>query len=128
VDYINAMAGRLKKSDSISGMAIYGSVSRGAWHDRSDIDMRILRRPGIRSLYRAALLTMSERFRAFLAAQPMDLYLADDTDFLASLRSDEIPLLLIKRDERLDKIYPDKSEISLHSMHLLPNKTLRVES
>jgi predicted nucleotidyltransferase len=128
VEYINAMAQRLKRADCISGMAIYGSVSRGAWHDRSDIDMRILRRPGFVSLCQAALLTMGERFRAFLAAQPMDLYLADDADFLASMRADEIPLLLIKRDERLDKLYPGNSEISLQMMHLQPSINRRSDA
>ena len=123
VDYLNRMARRLKKYNCISGMAVYGSISRNAWHDRSDIDMRILRRPGMSSLVQAALLIMGERFRAFLNSQPLDLYLADDIDFLASLRSDEIPLFLIKRDERLDMQYPVTKELLLKLTHLQFNKS-----
>lgn len=113
VKFIGEMTERLKRSGHISGLAVYGSISRGAWHQRSDIDMRILRRRGFLSLIQAALLTMRERFYALLAGQPMDVYLADDTDFLTKLRSDEVPLLLIKRDERLERLYPGNVEVEL---------------
>lgn len=120
VRFIGDMSERLKRCDCITGLAVYGSVSRGAWHSRSDIDMRILRRPGLGSLIRAAVLTMRERFYALLAGQPMDVYLADDTDFLTKLRADETPLLLIKRDERLERLYPGNAEAVLTLERLTP--------
>ncbi len=116
--YLNAMAQRLKRSGSVSGLAVYGSVSRAMWHDRSDIDIRMLRRPGFLNLVASSLLTMQERFIAFLYRQPMDLYLADDTDFLARMRADEEPFLLIKRDDRLDEFYPGNPEREISVEHL----------
>lgn len=116
LDYLNEMARRLDASPSITGLAIYGSLSRGKWHDRSDIDLRLLRAPGIMNLIRAALLTMKERLIALLTWQPIDLYLADDVDFLGKMREDEAPLFLIKRDERLDKMYPGSSVQVLTSL------------
>ena len=32
-----------------SGAMIFGSVARGQWHERSDLDVRLLRRPGVRN-------------------------------------------------------------------------------
>lgn len=110
IEYLNSMRERLVDTTCISGIAIYGSVTRGAWHDRSDIDIRLLRRPGINSLLCATWITMQERFRAFIDRQPMDLFLADDIDFLKKMRSDEIPLLLLCRDDRLQSLYPDCME------------------
>lgn len=109
VSYLNRMRERFDHSNCITGVAIYGSVSRRAWHDRSDIDIRFLRKKGLDSLVCAVFQTMAERFRALLAKQPMDLYLADDTDFLKKMRSDEKPFFIIARDSRLESLYPECS-------------------
>ena len=37
----------------------------------------------------------------------MDLYLADDVDFLKKMRADEMPVIMLCRDERLEKLYSD---------------------
>lgn len=110
VDYLNEMRTRLAASRCMSGIAIYGSVTRHKWHDRSDIDVRLLRRKGLGNLVCAAIKTMYERWLALLARQPMDLYMADDIDFLNKMRSDEVPVLLLARDERLRRMYPGNEE------------------
>lgn|GEM_PF-1203329 len=120
--YLNQMRKRLLDSESISGVAIYGSVSRGAWHDRSDIDIRFLRRPGMKALLVSVWITMRERFIALLFKQPMDLYLADDIDFLKKMRSDERPLFTLCRDERLQLLYPDCSEREVSMRDLVSEK------
>lgn len=106
IKYLNTMRQRLADKKCIAGIAIYGSVTRGEWHDRSDIDIRLIRQPGIVSLWCAAILTMQERFRALLNRQPMDLFLADGIDFLEKMRSDEIPLLLLCKNDDLQTKYP----------------------
>jgi len=105
ITYLNNMRDRLLQSQSITGVAIYGSVSRGIWHSRSDIDMRILRKRGLTSLLPSSLITMRERFIAFISKQPIDLFLADDVDFLLKMRNDEMPIMLVCRDDRLKTIY-----------------------
>lgn len=123
VVYLNAMRDRLSCSKCISGIAIYGSVTRQAWHDRSDIDIRFLRHKGVWNLIRAGLQTMAERFRAFLARQPMDLYLADDVDFLMKMRSDEVPLLTLCRDDRLQSLYIGCHERTVELSDLLGSRS-----
>lgn len=112
-DYLNSMSKRLKTSRCISGMLIYGSMTRGKWHNRSDIDMRLLRKNGVMNFLYAGLVMMRERFIAFIYMQPIDIFLADDIDFLLKMRNDESPIFLIKNDVRLENQFPDVRERNL---------------
>ena len=86
------MTDRLRRDNSIIGIALYGSISRRQWHNRSDLDMRLLRASGFLNALRANLVMMRERIIAFLQRQPTDIYTADDIAFLAKMRSDECRL------------------------------------
>ncbi len=118
--YLNAMGARLEGERSVAGLAIFGSAARSEWHNRSDIDMRIVRRPGTLNLIRAASVTVRERWLALLARQPLDLYLADDVAFLRLMRADEPPIFLIKRDPSLEKEYPGNEPVILRSLRAKP--------
>jgi len=115
-NYLNEMSLRLSKSSSVTALAIYGSISRQQWHDRSDVDIRFLRKEGLGNLILASFVTMRERTIAFINRQPMDLYLADDVTFLRKMRDDESPIFLIKRDHRLDNYFPDNKIIIIKSL------------
>ena len=114
--YLNSMADRLKRWPCITGLAVFGSVSRHMWHEKSDIDIRILRKAGFVNLFFAFLLTIRERFLALIHRQPLDLFLADDVTFLQKMRADERPVFLIKRDIQLDRAYPENPEIILENL------------
>jgi len=109
--YLNDMGERLKNNPSISGVLIFGSLSRGKWHDRSDIDLRILRKPGFWNAICALSIQIRERVIALFSMQPLDMYLSDDVDFLMKMRKDEPPIFLLMRDARLEKVYPSGKEI-----------------
>jgi L-malate glycosyltransferase len=108
--YLQRMAGRLQRTRAISGAMIFGSVSRGQWHERSDLDLRLLRRPGIWNAVAAVCALTRERGIAVWARQPLDIYLADDIAFLRKMRDDEPPVFLKKDDPRLDRAYPAGKE------------------
>ncbi len=118
--YLNAMTARLERERSVVGLALFGSVARNEWHDRSDVDVRIVRRSGTLSLIRAGTVTVRERWLALLARQPLDLYLADDVAFLRRMRTDERPIFLIKRDPSLEKEYPGNERVILRSLRAKP--------
>lgn len=113
INYLNKVTSRLKKYRSIGGVLIYGSLSRGQWHNKSDIDLRILRKPGFFNLLQAYLLISKERMIAAFAMQPLDMFLADSIKFLRKMRSDEIPIILLQRDDRLNSEYPCNPESTL---------------
>jgi predicted nucleotidyltransferase len=110
-EHLHRMAGRLEKDHAISGVMIFGSVSRGQWHDRSDLDVRLLRRPGWRHGIAGVLVLSRERLIALLARQPLDIYLADGVPFLKRMRQDERPVFLKKDDPRLDEAYPESGPV-----------------
>lgn len=95
--YVNAMATRLRASDAVVAMMLLGSVCRSKWHNRSDIDVRLLRQRGVKAALRAVALTFRERIIAVLQREPLEIYLADSVAFLAKKRRDEVPLFLICR-------------------------------
>ncbi len=93
--YLSKMAARLETRQAIKALLVYGSVTRGEWHDKSDIDVRILRKEGLVNGFQAFVIVMKERYRAFLGGQPLDLFLADEINFLNKMRSDEKPFVLV---------------------------------
>jgi hypothetical protein len=111
--YLNDMADRLRRDRAISGAMIFGSVSRGQWHERSDLDMRLLRRPGVWNGVAGVLILLRERWIALWSRQPLDIYLADGIPFLKRMRADEPPIFLKKDDPRLELAYPDEREIRI---------------
>jgi predicted nucleotidyltransferase len=115
-DDLNWMAGRFKRDRSISGAMIFGSVSRGQWHERSDLDIRLLRRRGVWNAMAGVLVLSRERWIALWARQPLDIYLADDVPFLRSMREDEPPVFLKKDDPRLDLAYPEGKETRIETL------------
>jgi len=112
-DYLHKMATRLKTDRAISGVMLFGSISRGQWHGRSDLDVRLLRRPGWRHGVAGVLVLARERLIGFFARQPLDIYLADDIPFLRKMRADEFPVFLKKEDPRLERAYPQGQETRL---------------
>ncbi len=108
--YLNQMAHRLRRDRSISGAMIFGSISRGQWHERSDLDVRLLRRGGVWNGVAGVLILLRERWIALWSRQPLDIYLADGIPFLKRMRADEPPVFLKRDDPRLELAYPDGRE------------------
>jgi len=115
-DYVNQMASRMNQAASISGVLIFGSVARGQWHDRSDLDIRLLRRPGWWHAMTAVAVLSRERWIALWRRQPLDIYLADGLRFLRKMRADEPPVFLKKDDPRLDLAYPQGREVRIEAL------------
>lgn len=111
--YLNAMAERLKNIEAVSGIMIFGSVSRKQWHERSDLDMRLLRRKGFWNGIIANIILFREKVIALFYRQPLDIYLADDIKFLKKMRDDEKPVFLKKNDTRLDENYPNNGKVEI---------------
>jgi hypothetical protein len=95
---------------SLFGGMIFGSIARGQWHERSDLDVRLLRRPGVWNGVTGVLIVLRERWIALWSRQPLDIYLADGIPFLKRMRADEPPVFLKRDDPRLELAYPDGKE------------------
>ena len=114
--YLNGMADRLQRDRAISGAMLFGSVSRVQWHERIDLDVRLLRRPGVWNGMAGVLILLRERWIALWSRQPLDIYLADGIPFLKRMRADEPPVFLKRDDSRLELAYPDGRETRIEGL------------
>lgn len=115
------MQKRLNNSESISGGMIYGSLSRNKWQKKSDLDIRFLRKPGLVNGFTGYIFVFKERLIALKNKQPLDVYMADDIQFLKKMRNDEFPIFLKNKDIRLIKEYGTSEEIDFLKVKHLNN-------
>ena len=105
INYLSGLQRRIDSTDSISGCMIYGSLSRGEWQEKSDLDIRILRKSGSLNGFKAYHFVFKERVIAVFKKQPLDIYLADSTLFLSKMREDEFPIFIKNEDIGLKDLY-----------------------
>lgn len=92
--YIGSLKRRIGKEPSITWGAAFGSLARGEWNEYSDLDVRLVHKPGLQNSVRACWFVMKERSRAFAQRFPLDIYLLDDFSRSLELRPDEYPVHL----------------------------------
>lgn len=98
IDYANGIKTRASREKGIEKILVYGSLVRGEIKCTSDLDLRIIRGPGIVNGFNTCVFVMLERFRAFLYRFPLDVYLLDSPKHLSKMRKDEIPYILYGSD------------------------------
>ena len=102
-EFITEMADTFRKygGNNISQVIIMGSYSREEAKEGSDIDMRLIRSPGIIGFFYANLFTLYFRSIALLKWIPLDLFILDnETQLKMHMRSDEQPIIIFKSDAR----------------------------
>lgn len=104
-EYLRGVQSRMKNANCIGACTLYGSLSRAVWGEKSDLDMRIIRRPGLLNGIKGYWVTFRERVIAVWYLNPMDLYMADGPKFLTRLRNDEFPVFLKLEDQRIYDFY-----------------------
>lgn len=86
------IARRLTSKPAIKEAFVFGSLSRGELHDGSDLDIRVIREPGLRAGLAACTAVLLERTRSLASGVPLDIYVWDSTAHLERMRSDEPPV------------------------------------
>jgi predicted nucleotidyltransferase len=92
--YIDDLERRIGNESSIFWAAAFGSLVRGQWNEYSDLDVRLIRKPGVWNGLCACWFVMKERSRALVRRFPLDIYVLDSFSGLAELRQDESPMRL----------------------------------
>jgi predicted nucleotidyltransferase len=69
--------------------AAYGSLARSEWSPTSDLDVRVVRAPGLRSALRTSWFAIRERTRANFKGFPLDLYVLDSYESLLRMSEKE---------------------------------------
>ena len=99
LEYIGFVRRLCIKSRACDAVLVYGSMSRGAFHGRSDLDLRIIRKPGLINGLLAVLIGFVARVPAAFQGNPVDLQVVDSLEFLdTQMRSDEHPVIVYLSD------------------------------
>lgn len=127
VDFVRRTFVRSAQSDAI---LIYGSMCRGAFHGRSDLDLRIIRRPGVLAGLRAVFIGFAVRVPAAIQKIPVDLQVVDSLEFLKKqMRSDEHPIIVFLRPGfKIDKPGLDYEQVSANPSQVLREKPDQISS
>lgn len=89
------MKSRICRENSISGAAVFGSFAGEEFTGRSDLDIRLIRKPGVIMGIRACYFAMLERARATLRDVPLDLYVVDKPlNLFRQVKREEHPIIL----------------------------------
>jgi L-malate glycosyltransferase len=96
--YVDELAQRARRESSIQSLCVYGSLARGEWNDQSDLDARLLRKPGPVNGLRSCLFLLAERTRALVKRFPLDLYVLDNDNPSAKLCTAEKSSDLLAQD------------------------------
>lgn len=85
---------RVNRQRYIDFAGVYGSLARDAWSPSSDLDVRIVRAPGLASALSVCWFAVCERARAIAVRFPLDLYVFDSVARLAGMAEHGSALLL----------------------------------
>jgi hypothetical protein len=96
-DYVESFSERARTQQAIIAVIGLGSQVRGEWNEFSDLDIRVLRKPGFLNGLLVCSFLMSERSRALFARFPLDAYVINKKESLSRLRSDEQRIDLLNR-------------------------------
>ncbi|MFX0132131.1 MAG: nucleotidyltransferase domain-containing protein [Candidatus Hodarchaeota archaeon] len=93
--YSQSIETRLVQEKSIIAAVVFGSLSRGELGDASDLDVRVIRHPGIMSAIRSLFFIMRERVIAFINGFPLHIYLFDNIqNLIQKYGIDQSPVIL----------------------------------
>jgi hypothetical protein len=87
--YVRAFQERARRESSLRRVIVFGSVSRQEWSPSSDLDARVVRRPGLVNALRACWFVLCERSRALARPFPLDIYILDSAKALDKQCQDE---------------------------------------
>ena len=98
VDYISWVSNEMIKTEAVDAVLIYGSFCRSSFHNRSDLDLRIIRRINAPNTVKLFFLSIYARVVSFYIGVPTDLQVVDSMDFLnVQMRKDEHPIVVYCR-------------------------------
>jgi len=100
--YLARLADRTRQCRAIKKTLVYGSLTRGEMHEYSDLDLRILRKPGLANGIHACWFLLIERSRALIARFPLDAYVLDNAKKLSVMKNDETGIDIFEYQIRLN--------------------------
>lgn len=107
IEYVEGLERRIHGKSFIAAAASFGSLSKGKYGEKSDIDIRFVLRD--RPLDRIALAgyCVYERMRAAINGFPLDLYAFDLEEMKRKMNMDELPVIFFDPDGLIKQTYSE---------------------
>lgn len=107
IEYVEGLERRIHGKSFIAAAASFGSLSKGKYGEKSDIDIRLVLRD--RPLDRIALAgyCVYERLRAAINGFPLDLYAFDLEEMKRKMNVDEVPVIFFDPDGLIKQAYSE---------------------
>lgn len=121
VELVNSL---FLKADCCDAILIYGSMCRRQFHNRSDLDLRILRRTNSIKGLLALPIGLLLRFYSFFLILPVDLQVVDSMQFLdKQMRSDEKPIIVYAHNKLINDI--DQAGLNFNNVRSNPTVVMK---
>lgn len=111
-EYINILEQKMQGQDWALYAASFGSICRGELKDSSDIDVSIVRKPGIKNAILSMLFSTKEKKYADLKGIPLEIYISDSPkDSINRFGAEKNPVVIYDPDLVIDEYYSEKLSI-----------------
>jgi hypothetical protein len=111
-DYIHIFEKKVESQDWILYAASFGSICKGTMKDSSDLDISIVRKPGIKNALLSILFSLKEKKYADIKGIPLEIYISDSPgNSIKRFGGEKNPVVLFDPDNTIDDYYQEKLSI-----------------
>ncbi len=118
-DIQNRLEG-IKNKDWILYCVSHGGICKGTLNQHSDIDVSLIRKPGLKNMLSAIIFYVKEKKYADFKGVPLDIFICDSPEnCIERSKRQKNPIVLLDHDNLVDVYYPDKLKISIEEAKVL---------
>ena len=111
-NYLLKLEEKLKDKDWIVYAASFGSICNGNLKDSSDVDISIVRKPGLKNAILAIVFSVKEKKYADFNKIPLELYISDTPEnSMKRFSVEKNPVIVYDKESAIDLHYDDKLTI-----------------
>jgi predicted nucleotidyltransferase len=112
-DYIYILEKKVESQDWILYTASFGSICKGTLKDSSDLDISIVRKPGLKNALKSIIFALKEKKFADFKGIPLEIYISDSPkDSIKRFGGEKNPVIIFDPEDTIDKYYQEKLTIS----------------
>lgn len=111
-EYLTVFEARMNQQNWAMYAASFGSICRGQLKDSSDIDISIVRKPGLKNALASIWFALKEKKLADAKGIPLEIYISDSPqDSVKRFAAEKNPVVISDPDNTIDKYYQEKLSI-----------------
>jgi len=98
----------------------HGGICNGTLNSHSDIDVSLIRKPGLKNMIMSIIFYVKEKKYADLKGVPLDIFICDTPEnCINRSKGQKNPIVLFDPENKVDHFYPDKLSISINEAKIL---------